>query len=79
MNNFSESLAHQAAAWGFAALTLLGAGEMIHEQQFATAPVTAHSYMTADDVLARGEGKNEAARMPEEYDVGLKAPGVSGF
>lgn len=34
---------------------------------------------SVSDIFARGETKGETARLPEEFDVGLQTPHVSGF
>jgi len=79
----TESIFHQLGAWLFSALILISATEMIHASHAATAPGTGHSSapvgQAAEALYARAEGRTEAARMPEEYDVGLKAPIVSGY
>lgn len=74
----TESLAHQFFAWMFSALIMVSATEMIHASH-GTKTGQGHQPAPVESTYARAEGKTEAARMPEEYDVGLKAPAVSGF
>ena len=39
-----------------------------------------HSSVTGGGMaMARGEGKGETARLPEEFDIGLQTPDISGI
>lgn len=38
---------------------------------------TNHTSLT--EVFARGEGKGETARLPEEFDIGLQTPNIAGL
>jgi len=77
---FSSDISHRIGAALFAALTMVSAGELLQEHVI-TVPVAAHdSYMSLhEDIMARAEGKGEAARLPEEFDVGVQSAHVSGF
>jgi|GEM_PF-2354290 len=79
------SLAHQttiqAGAWLFTVLALIGVSEMTLEHMAAHSPaVGQHSTSVANmELFARGEGRSETARLPEEFDVGLQTPRISGL
>jgi hypothetical protein len=72
-------LAVQASALGFAALTIVGATELIMEHMSALNPAAGHGSNSISELFSRGEGKNESARMPEEFDIGLQTPHISGL
>jgi len=78
-----ENRSHEAAlrvgAWMLAGLALVGVTEMITEHQHAVNPASGHSTALVSELFARGEGKGETARLPEEFDVGLQTPHVSGL
>ena len=68
----------RAGAWLLTATAMLAATEKLHHID-AHAPSTAHSsHYSAEVQPARAEGARETARLPEEYDVGLCAPNISG-
>lgn len=80
-----ENQAHQAAArlgaWVLAGLSVVGVSKMILEHQHSVNPAIGHSIISAADLetMARGEGRSETARLPEEFDVGLQTPHISGL
>ncbi len=74
-----QAMAIQAGALGFAALTLVGASEMVMKHVAALNPATGHGSTSISELFARGEGKNESARMPEEFDIGLQTPHIAGL
>lgn len=68
-------------AWILTAAALLASTEkLMHaEQGHAALPAHGHSTVSYTQPEAiRAEGARETARLPEEYDVGLRMPAVSG-
>lgn len=77
LSNFND-FAVQAGALGFAALMLVGATEMIMEHMPSMHQASGHGSTSISELFARGEGKGETARMPEEFDIGLQTPHITG-
>ncbi len=76
----TEGLASQIGAWVLTAAALLASVETLHHNDHTVVPVTAsagHSSVN-EGMSARAEGTRETARLPEEYDVGLRMPAISG-
>lgn len=80
-NTFSANeLVSQLGAWVLTAAALLASAETLHHE-FAAVPATASGavhHAPTENLSARAEGARETARLPEEYDVGLRAPTISG-
>ncbi len=80
--DLSSDMAIHLGAWVLTAAALLSSTEMLLHTEHAAAPVpvgSGHStYMPAAGMTARAESSRETARMPEEYDVGLRMPAISG-
>lgn len=76
--DLSERL-QRLGAWMFTALIIAGGSELLHEGRLAPATVTIEPSYAHENTMARAEGKGEAARMPEEFDVGLQTPHTSGL
>jgi hypothetical protein len=60
-------------------LAIVGAAEMIMEHMPALNMAAGHGSTSISELFARGEGKGESARMPEEFDIGLQTPHISGL
>ncbi len=81
----SESLAARIGAWVLLGAALLASTEVLYEQHHPAAfyPIgsghIAQIAHTAPEVsAARAEGTRETARLPEEFDVGLRMTAISG-
>ncbi len=78
----SNELINQLNAWILMAAALLATTEMLH-QQHATTPTAIGSgqvpHSVVEGMSARAEGTRETARLPEEYDIGLRMPAISGM
>jgi len=76
-------IATVAGAWVLTAAALLASSEkLIHATDHGAMAVPAHGHSMvsfAEPEAIRAEGARETARLPEEYDVGLRMPAVSGF
>ena len=73
-----------AGAWVLTAAALLATSEklMHHAVDHGAASTPAHGQSVAsynEPEAIRAEGARETARLPEEYDVGLRMPAVSGY
>lgn len=77
--NLSHEAALRVGAWLMAGLAFVGVTEMITEHQHVVNPATGHNTAIVSELFARGEGKGETARLPEEFDVGLQTPHISGL
>lgn len=81
--NRLQQLATHAGAWVLTATALMAATEKLHHVDFghATVPAGHNTSMAAahQPEPIRAEGAKETARLPEEYDVGLRMPGISGI
>lgn len=81
----TEKLKHFAGhvgAWVLTVTALMAATEKLHHMDVGHAAVpVGHSTMasTYQPEAIRAEGAKETARLPEEYDVGLRMPGISGI
>lgn len=81
----AASVGGQVSAWVLTATALLVSTErLMHHQEYATVPATAgeaghHAPAATENLAARAEGARETARLPEEYDVGLREPTISGL
>ena len=74
-----QEIATRLGALAFTSLAIVGATEMILEHMQALNPVAGHGSSSVSELFARGEGMGESARMPEEFDIGLQTPHVSGL
>lgn len=79
---FSQ-IATQAGAWVLTAAAMIATTEMLHHEMMAAVPVAVgdgHNQVAAahEPISARAEGAKESARMPEEYDIGLRMPTIAG-
>jgi hypothetical protein len=76
-----ERQMHQAVtrlgAWALTALAVVGVHEMITHNAHSVSQ-SIHSTVSLSEMMSRGEGKTETARLPEEFDIGLQTPPVSG-
>jgi len=77
-----ERQLHQTAArlgaWALTALAIVGVHEMITHNVHSISQ-TVHSTAGLSEMFARGEGRSETARLPEEFDIGMQTPRVSGL
>ena len=71
--------AQHVGAWVLTAMALLGSVEMFLHHQQAHNPTAGQSSTAVYEQIARAEGKGESARLPEEFDIGLQTPRVSGL
>lgn len=73
--------AERVGAGVLAGIAMLVSVEMVlehapgHEQ---AGHAVAGSHSNVLETLARGEGKGETARLPEEFDIGLQSPSIAG-
>jgi hypothetical protein len=74
-----QEVATRLGALAFTGLAVVGATEMILEHMQSLNPAVGHGSSSLTELFARGEGKGESARMPEEFDIGLQTPHVSGL
>lgn len=69
-------------AWVLAAAAIIGMTEGFHDRPVLPAnmqPAYATEVIhTSSDTIARSEGSKETVRMHEEYDVGIRAPSITG-
>lgn len=83
-NEKISQIATQAGAWVLTAAAMIATTEMLHHEMMAAVPVAVgdgHNQVSAsmhEPVSARAEGAKESARMPEEYDIGLRMPTIAG-
>jgi hypothetical protein len=61
------------------ALSILVSFEAIIEHSQKHASHDDNSKPGINEIFARGETKGETARLPEEFDIGLQTPHVSGL
>lgn len=50
-----------------------------HSDKFGRGHASAQSQVGASEVFIRAETKGETARLPEEFDIGLQTPHVTGI
>ncbi len=75
----SGDIALHLGTWVLTAAALLASTEMMHHTAVPVHVGTGHtSFMPAEGMTARAEGTRETARLPEDYDVGLRMPAISG-
>jgi hypothetical protein len=81
-NSSISTIATQASVWLLTAAAMLATTEMLHTQEHAAVPITTgtgHVAQVAPEAItARAEGAKESARTPEEYDIGLRMPAITG-
>ncbi len=63
----------------FTGLVVIGATEMVLEHMTVSNPTAGHASNSISELFARGEGKTESARLPEEFDIGMQTALVSGL
>lgn len=76
----AKEVALRVGAWALTATAMLGLTEGVH-REFAAIALPAHQPVSPighEELMARGEGARESARLPEEYDIGLRSPNVTG-
>jgi hypothetical protein len=85
-NNTGQRIAEAAGvlgAWVLIATALMVCTEKImhasHASHEAAKGHDSHVAAYKEPEAIRAEGARETARLPEEYDVGLRMPAVSGF
>lgn len=75
-------IAIRLGTWVLTAAALIASTEMLHHTEQAAMPVSIgsghSSFMPSEGMSARAEGTRETARLPEDYDVGLRMPAISG-
>lgn len=77
-----QQLATHVGAWVLTVTALMAASEKLHHIELAHVTVQAGHSTSApahQPEAIRAEGAKETARLPEEYDVGLRMPGISGI
>ena len=77
--NRHQLTAMHVGAWAMTALAMLGSVEMILQHMQSHNPVAGQSSTAVYEQVGRAEGKGESARLPEEFDIGLQTPRVSGL
>lgn len=77
-----EDAAETAMRIGAGVLTatafLVSTERLMHLNHHDAAALGSGQHAAAETQPARAEGARETARLPEEYDVGLRAPYTSG-
>lgn len=84
--SLSEAVSTVASQLGVVVLTaaaMLATTEMLHHAELASVPIevgSGHNAQMAqqEPISARAEGGKESARLPEEYDIGLRMPTIAG-
>jgi hypothetical protein len=71
-------VAEQIGAVALTAVSLLVSFEVMLEHHPKIAGHHHKAESSASEVFARGETKGETARLPEEFDIGLQTPHVTG-
>jgi hypothetical protein len=74
-------LAERAGAFVLTAMAMLVSVEMIihHNPWTGSNHNSGSSQSSSSELFARAEGKGEAARLPEEFDIGLQTPHITGI
>jgi hypothetical protein len=74
-------IAEKVGAVALTVLTLLVSMEAIieHNPKFSHGAKSDDSKPAINEIFARGESKGEAARLPEEFDIGLQTPHIAGL
>ena len=70
-------IAEVVGAYVLTALSVLVSFEAIIEHHSKSTHETSRPAMS--EMFARADGKGETARLPEEFDIGLQTPHVSGL
>jgi hypothetical protein len=79
VETWHQLTAQHLGAWALTGLALMGSLEMLLHHHQVTNPTAGQSSTAVYEQMARGEGKGESARLPEEFDIGLQSPRVSGL